>query len=435
MSRRNVYRTAAFRSGLCAALLFTAPVFGADLDRVLAVVNNDVITQGEFETQLRIVSSELRARGRAAPPAEALRQQLLERMILERLQIQLATRLGVKISDAAVDDAVRGVAQQNRMTPEQFQQALARDGISNNAFRENLRQQIMIRRMLDREVLGRTSVSEDEIAVFLATEGKAQAEGREYRLSHILIRVPENARAVEIDKARARAERVAGEVRGGMDFAQAALRFSEAPDAIEGGSLGWKKAGQLPSLFSDLLAGLAPGQTTDVLQSPNGFHILRLDEVRGGVGGDGRVTQTQVRHILVKIGDLISPAEAERRLSVLRERVVHGEDFAALARVHSDDTGSSRAGGDLGWLNPGDTARAFEEAYARLAEGQVSEPVRTSFGVHLIQVTGRREQAVGPEAQRVIAREQIQRRKADERLELFLRQLRDESYVEIKSHS
>jgi peptidyl-prolyl cis-trans isomerase SurA len=180
---------------------------------------------------------------------------------------------------------------------------------------------------------------------------------------------------------------------------------------------------------------MAPGQTTDVLQSPNGFHILRLDEVRGGVGGDGRVTQTQVRHILVKTGDLISPAEAERRLSVLRERVVHGEDFAALARVHSDDTGSSRAGGDLGWLNPGDTARAFEEAYARLAEGQVSEPVRTSFGVHLIQVTGRREQTVGPEAQRVIAREQIQRRKADERLELFLRQLRDESYVEIKSHS
>jgi peptidyl-prolyl cis-trans isomerase SurA len=352
-------------------------------------------------------------------------------MILERLQLQLATRLGIKIPDAVVDDAVRGVAQQNRMTPEQFQQALVRDGIAIGAFRENLRQQLMIRRMLEREVLGRTSVSEDEIAAFLATEGKAQTDAREYRISHILIRVPDSARSTEIDKARARAERVVRELREGMDFAQAALRFSEAPDALEGGSLGWKKAGQVPSLFSEALSGLAPGQTTDVLQSASGFHILRLDEVRGAESG-GRVAQTQVRHILIKTGDLITPAEAERRLAGLRERIVQGEDFAALARVHSDDTGSSRAGGDLGWLSPGDTARAFEEAYARLSEGQVSEPVRTAFGVHLIQVTGRREQTAGPEVQRATAREQVQRRKADERLEQFLRQLRDEAYVEIK---
>lgn len=420
------------RALLSGALLLAAPcAFAADLDRVLAVVNSDVITQGEFENQLRIVSAELRARGRAAPPEEALRSQLLERMVLERLQVQLATRMGIKIPDAAVDEAFRGLAQQNRMTTEQLQQAMARDGIPIGAFRENLRQQLMIRRMLEREVLGRTTVSEEEIAAFLATEGKAQADAREFRLSHILIRVPENAKAAELEKARARAERVVRELRGGMDFAQAALRFSEAPDALEGGSLGWKKVGQLPSLFSERLTELSPGQFTDVLQSAGGFHILRLDETRGAEA-TGRVVQTQVRHILVKTGDLITPAEAERRLSGLRERVVHGEDFAALARVHSDDTGSSRAGGDLGWLNPGDTARAFEEAYSRLKEGQLSEPVRTSFGVHLIQVTGRREQTVGPEVQRAAAREQIQRRKADERLEQFLRQLRDEAFVEIK---
>lgn len=414
-----------------AALLATAPVFAADLDRVLAVVNSDVITQGEFETQIRIVASELRARGREAPPAPVLRQQLLERMILERLQLQLAARLGIKIPDAAVDDAARAVAQQNRMTPEQFQQAMARDGISMNAFRENLRQQLMIRRLLEREVLGRTAVSEDEIAAFLAAEGKSQADGREYRLSHILIRVPESAKSADIEKARARADRVLKEVRGGMDFAQAALRFSEAPDALEGGSLGWKKAGQIPSLFSDLLGGLAPGQVTEVLQSANGFHILKLDAAREA-GGGARVTQTQVRHILIKTSDLLTPEEARRRLTMIRERIVHGEDFAALARVHSDDTGSSRAGGDLGWLSPGETARAFEEAYSRLKDGQLSEPVPTSFGVHLIQVTGRREQTAGPEVQRAVAREQIQRRKADEKLEQFLRQLRDESYVEIK---
>jgi peptidyl-prolyl cis-trans isomerase SurA len=398
------------------------------IDGILAIVNDDVITDSEFQDRYRNILRDLAARNADLPPADILRRQVLERMITEKIQLQVAQRLGIRVGEDTVDDAVRSLARNNRMDLPQFRAALERDGVDMANLRNNIRNQITIRRLVEREVASRVTISDEEIETFLAGPTTRTA-AREYDISHVLVRIPELASTDALNSARARADQAYSRISEGMAFEQAAVRYSQADDALEGGRLGWRKPGQLPTLFLDALNELEPGQVSEVLRSPNGFHILRLNELRGG--GAKSITQTHARHILIKTDEFITPAEATRRLSEIRERIINGEDFGALARVHSDDTVSGIRGGDLDWVSPGEVVRPFEQAMDRLQPGEISEPVRSPFGVHIIQVLERREQTVAEDIDRSNARDQLRARKTDERYEQWLRRLRDESYVEV----
>ncbi len=399
-----------------------------DIDRILVIVNDDVITEAEFEDRFLGIMRELRQRSDELPPRRVVEEQVLERMITDKIQLQVANRLGISVGDDAVDDAVRTIAANNRMDVAELREALAREGASYTGLRDSVKSQLIIRRLVEREVASRVTVTDEEIDNFLRTQGAGAAK-REYDVSHILVRVPEAATPDAIEAARTRAEEVIARIRDGMEFEQAVITYSQAQDALEGGRLGWRQPGQLPGLFVEALDALKVGEITDVLRSPNGFHILKLNDLRGV--GSSAITKTHARHILIKTDEFISLQEAERRLLQLRERLMNGEDFTELARAHSDDTVTSVAGGDIGWTGPGETVPQFEAAMDKLQIGEISQPVRTPFGLHLIEVLDRRQEQVGDELDRNNARQQLRARKAEERYEQWLRQLRDESYVEV----
>lgn len=403
----------------------------SEIDRVLVIVNDEVITESEFRERYRGVLRDLASRGGEPPPRDLLRRQVLERMINDRIQLQVAKRLGITVSDEMVEEALRNVARGNRMSVEELQTKVASEGLTFDSLREHFRQQLTIRSLLEREIQARVDVTDEELEAFLASQA-SQTPGAEYNVSHILIRLPKSATGEEIEAARARAEEVLQELRDGLDFRKAILSYSQANDALEGGNLGWRKPGQLPALFLDALEPLKPGEFTDILRSPNGFHILHLNDVRGASGAV--VSETHARHILIKTDAFISVQEAVRRLQEIRNRIENGEDFAELARAHSDDTVSSVNGGDLGWVQPGETIRPFESTMDDLQVGELSQPVRTPYGVHLIQVLDRRKTKVGEEFDRNKARQELRARKAEERYEQWLRQLRDESYVKLVPH-
>ncbi len=406
------------------------PAHPLQIDRIIAVVNNDVITDSEFQRQLLRVQRELRARRAQAPPANTLNRQVLERMIMDRIQLQVAGRMGISVSEDAISDAMRELAGRNKLTLPQLKQALAQDGISYDDVRENVKSQLIIQRLVDREVLSRVSISDEEIEGFLANQRERPEEAKEYHISHILIRVPEAATTRTVDEYKEKAQRVRQQIQQGMEFAQAAINYSQAQNALEGGDLGWRQEGQLPALFLGAVRNMQPGQVTDLLRSPNGFHILKLNNARGGTGQV--VRQTRARHILIKDDEFLSPTEATQRVVRIREQLMAGGDFAELAKANSDDPVSSINGGDLGWLNPGETVPTFEAVMHRLQPGEISQPVTTPFGVHLIQVIERREQRLDDAVGRNSALMQLRARKSDERYEQWLRRLRDESYVELK---
>lgn len=400
------------------------------IDRILVVVNDDVITAREVDDRLASVRKRLAAQKVALPADDVLRRQVMERMVLEHLQLQVARNLGITVSDDQVDRAIRQYAERNHQTPEALRAEAQKEPGGWRAFREELRAQLVIQQLVEREITGRVGVSEAEVENFLANQA-ARGGDAEYDLSHILIAVPERASPEAIARARARAEAVLAELRKGADFGQLAVANSQGQNALEGGRLGWKSAGELPDLFVNALRGLQPGQVSDVLRSPNGFHILRLNDRRGD-NTPVEVMQTHARHILIKTSELVPLPEALRRAAQLRERILAGEDFAQAARAHSEDLGSAANGGDLGWLNPGQTVPDFEKAMNALKPGELSQPVQSPFGVHLIQALERRQRDVSHEREVAAARRQIQARRADERYEQWLRQLRDDAYVEYR---
>jgi peptidyl-prolyl cis-trans isomerase SurA len=335
------------------------------------------------------------------------------------------------VDEAQLDRAVQRIAEQNRMTAAELRAALERDGVPYEAYREDLREQIILSRLREREVNDKILVSDGEIDLFLA-EAKTTAERVEYNLSHVLIRIPEQASPERVEAARSRAEKVLLEARGGGDFARLAASYSDASDALQGGAIGWRAQDRLPDLFSSALTKLKPGDVSDVLRSPAGFHILKLVDRRGAAVSAAAVQQTRLRHILIRTSDSVSEADARRRLLNLRERIVSGgADFAEMARVHSDD-GTAARGGELDWIYPGDTVPDFERAYLELRIGEVSAPVRTPFGYHLIQVLERRSADMSSERRRLQARQALRDRKADDAYQEWLRQLRDQTYVEVK---
>jgi peptidyl-prolyl cis-trans isomerase SurA len=400
------------------------------VDRIVAVVNRDVVTASELSERVDEAMRQLRRQNTPLPERALLERRVLERLVLDKAQLQLAREGGIRVDDLQLDRAIERIAEGNRMTMAQFRGALQKDGVSFEKFREEVRAQIMITRLREREVDDRIEVSESEVDLYLE-ENKAGGARNEYNLAHVLIRLPEQASPERIEAARARAEKARAEALGGADFARVAAAYSDAPDAIQGGALGWRSADRLPELFAGLVAEMRPGEVSAVLRSPGGFHVIKLLE-RRGAGSGPVVTQTRARHILVRTNEVVSEAEARRRLLDLRERVVTGGvDFAQLARLHSQD-GSAARGGDLGWLLPGDTVPDFERAMDALKPGEVSQPVKTPFGWHLIQVLERRQAGLTLERRRLQARQALRERRADEAYEEWLRQLRDRTYVEIR---
>lgn len=419
-----------YRDLIVSALLFffANAVHSASVDKVVAIVNDDVITRIELDNRLKGFHAEIEAKGAAAPPEDVLRKQMLELMINDRIQLQAADRLGINISEAELGAAVMAVAQNNKMTLRQLREALAKQGIPYSLFRESIRTDMVINQIFVRRIRNSVLVSEEELDNFI-TRGGGKADAREYNISHILIRVPETATADEVEQARGKAEGTKSRLDQGMEFSEAAATFSDAPDALEGGQLGWREPRQLPELFTEALSRIDVEGTTEILQSANGFHILHINDARGA--NTTSVKQTLVRHILMRTDEFLSDAEAEHRLEQLRERILNGEDFNELARVHSDDTLSAAKGGELGWISPGELVPAFEEEMQRLKPGEVSVPIQSPFGFHIIEVLDRRQKNMGEEATRARARAQLVARKSDERYEQWLRKLRDESFVEI----
>lgn len=413
-------------SGLAAA---TPQRATGDVDRIVVVVNDDVITESELNQRLRETRKQLELEKISAPPDTALKKQLLERMVLERLQIQLAAQTGIRIGESDVDRAFETVAQRNKLSAEEFRKALAHKGMDIASYRNQLRDQLTIQQLLEREINNRITVTDSEVDNFLENPQSRADMDVSYQMSHILIGIPEAASPEAIQAARKRAEDVHRQLAEGANFEQTAVSHSQGADALKGGNLGWKKAGELPELFLSALKNLSVGGISDILRSPNGFHILKLNNKRGDTQSEA-VTQTHVRHILLRPSEILSLEDARNKLLGLRERIENGEDFAALARAHSEDTGSAVNGGDLGWANPGQMVPEFEKAMNALKPDQLSQPVKTPFGLHLIQVLGRRSHDVTQERVLAAARQQIHARKADERYEQWARQLRNEAFVE-----
>jgi peptidyl-prolyl cis-trans isomerase SurA len=399
-----------------------------DVDRIVAVVNDEVITQNDLQERVNLVLRQLQRQGAQLPPADALNKQILERMINDLMQVQLAKETGVKVDDPTLDRTIERIAQENNLGMTDFRAALEKDGIKYPRFREDIRNEILLARLREREVDNGVVVTDAEVETELAREAKDASSGSEFMISHVLVSLPAQASPEQIDQARRKAVQALTELRRGSNFAQVAAQYSDAPDALQGGNLGWRAAGRLPQLFTDVLERMQPGDVSDVLRSPNGFHIVKLVEKRGKPA-QGGIQQTHVRHILVRAREGVTENEARERLRRLRERVVGGEDFGEIAKVQSEDSSAAK-GGDLGWVAPGDTVPEFERVMNGLKDGEVSQPIQTPFGWHLVQVLQRRSDELSDERKKNAARQAIRARKADEAYQDWLRQSRDRAFVE-----
>ncbi|MCB5186322.1 peptidylprolyl isomerase [Methylobacillus gramineus] len=402
----------------------------AKIDRIVAIVDQAVITEKELADRIQTVTAQLEKQGTQLPPREVLEKQILERLINDRLQLQYASQTGLRVDDAQLDKTIERIAEQNKLSAGEFRKALETEGIPYRKFREDIRNEIILARLREREVDNRMNVTESEIDNYLTTQSSRNDIQDEFEISHILIRAPEEGNPEELQKLKAKAETALKALQSGTDFAQVSAAYSDAPNALEGGSLGWKTASQLPSLFVDALQPLQAGQLTAILRSPNGYHILKLSNRRGG-SSPLVVDQTHVRHILIKLSEVVSEKDAEHKIGSIKERLDNGTDFAELARQFSEDA-SANNGGDLGWTNPGDTVPQFEKVMDALQPNEISQPVRTPFGWHIIQVLERRKQDMSKEAARLKARQEIRARKSDEGYQDWVRELRDRAYVEYR---
>jgi peptidyl-prolyl cis-trans isomerase SurA len=401
------------------------------LDRVVAVVNDEAITQYEVAEQRRGVMLQMREAKVTPPAPDVLDRQVLERLITERALLQFAKETGVRVDDTAVERTVQRIAQENKLSPDDFRKVLERENVPYARYREDIRREITLQRLREREVESRVAASDAEVDQFLATSAAREGGDVEYLLSHILVTVPEQSSPDQVAARQQRAVTALQQVKTGGDFAQVAASFSDAQDALTGGNLGWRSAARLPTVFVEVVRGLEKGGVSNVLRSPAGFHIVRLVDVRDR-NAPTIVDQTRVRHVLIRVSETVSDADARVRIDRVKDRLDSGAKFEDMARVNSED-GSAAKGGELGWVNPGDTVPEFEQAMNRLALGETSGPVRTQFGWHLIRVEERRKQDVTKDRQREQARTAIRQRKADEQFQEFVRQTRDRAYVEYKA--
>ncbi|SNR65432.1 periplasmic chaperone for outer membrane proteins SurA [Methylobacillus rhizosphaerae] len=431
----NHFLNSLAKQGLIAfLLLISMPSIAADIvkmDRIVAVVDQGIITEKELADRIETVTAQLEKQGTQLPPRDVLEKQILERLINDKLQLQFAAQTGLRVDDAQLDKTIERIAEQNNLSTGEFRKALEAEGIPYRKFREDIRNEIILARLREREVDNRMNVTESEIDNYLTTQSsRTDAQQDEFEVAHILVRAPEEGSPQELQKLKAKAETALKALQDGADFAQISAGYSDAPNALEGGVLGWKTPAQLPSLFTEALQSLQPGQISSVLRSPNGYHILKLLNRRGG-NSPLVVDQTHVRHILIKLSEIISEQEAQQKINSIKQRLDHGADFAELARQYSEDA-SANNGGDLGWTNPGDTVPQFEQVMNALPIDQISDPVRSPFGWHIIQVLERRQQDMSKESARLKARQEIRARKADEGYQDWISELRDRAYVEYR---
>ena len=429
------------RAGLLAAPLLTLLLVSAPplltaqetLDGIAAVVNEDVILKSELEQQIQQVRQRMRSQNRRPPSDDELVDQVLEQLIMERLQLSRAEEMGIQVDDNTLNAAVRRIAQQNNMNLRQFRRAVQRQGMDFASFREDLRQDIRMRRLRQQAARSRVNISSRDVEEFLDSRA-ARMEGTEFRVSHILVDVPNAAEDNAVQQARERAEGIVERVQEDDEsFARVASSVSDAEDALEGGDLGWRAAGEIPSMFQDQVLSLDPGEIAGPIRSSNGFHIVKLEDTRPAE--ETIVEQTRARHILIRTNQVVDDDEARLRLENLRERIQQGTSFEELARAHSDDPGSASEGGDLGWINPGEMSRGFEQAIDRLEPGTVSEPFQTRFGWHIAEVLERREHDSTDERRRAQAAQQLRQQRSQEAVQSWLEQLRDDAFVDIRIES
>ena len=406
---------------------------GVLIDRIAVIVNDGVVLQSQVDEQVTEVTKRLTDQKTPLPPPSVLRQQITERLVLQEIQMQRAQKLGIKVTDEALNNAIRNVADTNHIAFAQLPDALAREGIVYAEYREQMRKEMTLSMLRNRDVFSRMYISPREVDQLLARQANGAQDGGEYNVSHILLSLPEAATAAQVEQVEKKARDLYERASGGEDFGQLAVTYSQAQSALERGQIGWRKGSELPTFISEIVAKLKPGQVAAPVRTPSGYHIVRLNEARTA---DSAVIVEQVhaRHILIKTNELQDDETVRGRLASVRERILKGtEDFGALAKAISEDPGSGAEGGDLGWTAPGTFVPDFEQTINRLKEGEISEPFRTQYGWHIVQVLGHRTQDMSAEEKRHKAYDQLRSGKADEETELWLRRLRDEAYVDFRS--
>jgi peptidyl-prolyl cis-trans isomerase SurA len=426
---QNIIKKAIISILICSLQSGSFLVRAEVLGKIAAVVEDDAILEQELDREVSTIAQRIQASKTQMPPEYILRKQVLEKMIIDKLQRQLAERAGITVTEEMLNNSAADIAQRNNMTLQQFRAELERQGMSYKSFLDNMRNEIIINQLRSREIGGRIKVTDREVEHYMETQGQVGNEAVQYHLGHILIAVKEAASATQIQKAQSKADDLVKKLRAGHDFTQTAMSDSDDDNALKGGDLGWRTLNDIPTLFADKVSQMRPGEVADPVRSPSGFHIIKMLEVKGL--DNHIITKTKVRHILIKTNELIDDEEARKRLLALKTRIADGDDFAALARAHSDDKGSALKGGSLDWVSPGDLVKPFEEAMGKLEINQISEPVQTQFGWHLIQVLDRENKDDSLEHKKNMVRDAIRKRKIEEETELWMRRLRDEAYVEI----
>lgn len=400
------------------------------LDKVIAVVDDDVVMASELNQRLVMLATQLQASNTELPPQDVMQQQLLEHLIVESLQLQIGDRVGVSITDAELDQAIERMKKANNLDHEQFLAKLKQDRLSLNSVREQIRRDMIIEQVQRGSVNRRIRISEQEIDNFLKSKEGELFSSPDYNLGHIFIGLSSSAGKDEINQAQAKADDLYQKLQTGAEFRQMAVANSNGQNALKGGDLGWRKSAQMPELFADAIATLSKNELTEPLRSGAGFHILKLYDVRGG--GEQIIEQAKVRHILIKPSTILSNEEAQQQLTDIRQQIIDGEDFAEMAREHSEDVGSMLSGGDLGWSLPGKFVPAFEAAMDSADVGEISEPFRSQFGWHILQVEERRQEDMSDTVKRNQARNLLRGRRFEEERINWLREIRDEAYVDIK---
>lgn len=401
------------------------------LDRIVAIVDDNVITQIELDQRVKSIIQQLKEKNTRLPSMEDIRRQILERLVIEKIQLQLAERLGIRINDEMVNRVIANIASENKLSMEEFRKVLKKDNYDFADFRENIRREVTITRLRKLRVENKVQINQQEIDNFLDAFKKDRSANNEYRLSHILIAIPEAATPDQVEKAEQKAKNLHQELLSGADFGQLAVAESNDELALKAGDLGWRKTAQLPSLFSSLVVDMKKGGIIGPLRSASGFHIIKLMDKRSN---EQRriIEQTMTRHILITPTQILNDNQVKQRLKQLRERILAGEDFATLARANSADKGSAAEGGSLGWVNPNSMVPRFEEEMQKLKPGEISEPFRTQYGWHIVQVLSRRKHDNTAEFLSSQAHQLIRKRKTEEAVQDWLRRLRAEAYVEYR---
>lgn len=407
-----------------------ASINTSPLDQVAVIVNDDVITETELQARIKLVVSNLKGKKSQLPSTHILRKQVLNNMVLESIQVQRAKEAGIEVTDIILERAFSDLAARNGISPSQLRKTLKKDGVNIDAFKDQLRSQTAIQQLISREVSSRVRITSQDVDSYLRKRDQQQDNGIQYNISHILLTTPEKALQSVIQRIKKQAEQVYKQIQSGESFEKLAIANSKDQYALKGGLIGWRTTGQMPELFVQALQNLKPGEASSVLKSSNGFHILKLNKKRGGVNPSFRVTQTHARHILLKREAGLTDRYLRQRLNQLRQRIIDGEDFGKLARVHSDDIASAVNNGDLDWVTPGVMVPSFEKAMARLKPGVISQIVESPYGFHIIEVLGRRQKDIGKEKLRADARRELHIRKAEEYYQVWIRRLRDQAYVE-----